>query len=100
MKWAVIKRKLARVDRSLDKAIDAAEMPGAVVYARMHRDGEVLEHVSERGFAVLRPERIPMRRETIFDVASLTKPVATTAGLALLVADGEIINTSAASAVS
>ncbi len=90
MKWSLIKRKLARVDRALDKAIDAAELPGAVVYARMGRDGEVLEHVSERGFAVLRPERIPMRRETIFDVASLTKPVATTAGLALLVADGEI----------
>ena len=70
MKWSLIKRKLARVDRALDKAIDAAETPGAVVYARMLRDGEVLEHVSERGFAVVRPERIPMHRETIFDVAS------------------------------
>ena len=90
MKWAVIKRKLARVDRALDKAIDAAEMPGAVVYARMHRDGEVLEHVSERGFAVVRPERIPMSRETIFDIASLTKPLATTTAIALLVNDGAI----------
>ncbi|MEE2663445.1 MAG: serine hydrolase domain-containing protein [Myxococcota bacterium] len=90
MKWSLIKRKLARVDRALDKAIDAAETPGAVVYARMLRDGETLEHVSERGFAVMRPERIPMRRETIFDVASLTKPVATATAIALLVADGEI----------
>ena len=90
MKWSVIKRKLGRVDRALDKAIDAAEMPGAVVYARMHREGEVLEHVSERGFAVVRPERIPMRRETIFDIASLTKPLATTTAIALLVNDGEI----------
>jgi len=90
MKWSLIKRKLARVDRALDKAIDAAETPGAVVYARMLRDGEVLEHVSERGFAVVRPERIPMHRETIFDVASLTKPVATTTAIALLVADGAI----------
>ena len=88
MKWAVIKKKLARVDRALDKAIDAAEIPGAVVYARMQRDGEVLEHVSERGFAVTRPERIPMRHGTIFDVASLTKPLATTTAILLLIDDG------------
>jgi len=90
MKWAVIKRKLARVDRALDKAIDSAEIPGAVVYARMQREGEVLEHVSERGFAVVRPERIPMRRETIFDIASLTKPLATTTSILLLVDEGAI----------
>ena len=90
MKWSLIKRKLARVDRALDKAIDGAEMPGAVVYARMAREGEILEHVSERGFAVLRPERIPVQRETIFDIASLTKPMATVTSIALLVADGEI----------
>ncbi|MCA9511853.1 MAG: serine hydrolase domain-containing protein [Myxococcota bacterium] len=90
MKWSVIKRKLAKVDRLLDKAIDAAEMPGAVVYARMHRDGELLEHVSERGFAVVRPERIAMRRETVFDVASLTKPVATATAIALLAHDGKL----------
>jgi len=90
MKWSLIKRKLARVDRALDKAIDDAEMPGAVVYARMRRDGELLEHRSERGFAVVRPERLPVRHETIFDVASLTKPLATATAIALLVADGEI----------
>jgi CubicO group peptidase (beta-lactamase class C family) len=90
MKWSLIKRKLARIDRALDKAIDDAEMPGAVVYARMRRDGELLEHRSERGFAVVRPERLPMRHDTIFDVASLTKPLATATAIALLVADGEI----------
>ena len=66
------------VDRALDKAIEAAEIPGAVVLARMPRDGEWLEHLSVRGLAVVRPERIPMARETIFDLASLTKPIATT----------------------
>ena len=90
MKWSVIKRKLERVDRALDKAIDAAELPGAVVYARMQRDGEVLEHRSERGFAAVRPERIPMQRETIFDLASLTKPMATATAILLLAADGRI----------
>lgn len=88
MRWAAIRRKLARVDRALDKAIERAQIPGAVVLARMPRDGERIEHVSVRGLAVTRPERIPMTRETIFDVASLTKPIATTTAVMLLVHDG------------
>ena len=46
MQWSLIRRKLAKVDRALDKAIEAAEIPGAVVLARMPRDGEIVEHVS------------------------------------------------------
>ena len=88
MKWSVIKRKLARAERALDKSIDRAEIPGAVVLARMPRDGEVIDCFLARGHAVLRPERIPMSREIIFDLASLTKPIATTTAVMLLVADG------------
>jgi len=88
MRHSAIERKLAKVDRALDKAIDAAEMPGAVVLARMPREGEILEHASVRGLAVVRPERLPMARETIFDLASLTKVMATTTGILLLVSDG------------
>ena len=62
MKWSIINRKLGKVDRAIEKAIEHAEMPGAVVLARMRRDGEILEHLCVRGFAVLRPERIPMTR--------------------------------------
>ena len=90
MKHALIRRKLARVDRALDKAIASAEIPGAVVLARMPRDGEVLEHCSVRGLASLRPERIPMARETIFDLASLTKPLATATAVMQLVAEGAV----------
>ncbi len=90
MKWSLINRKLGRVDRLLDKSIDAAEIPGAVLLARMNRDGERIEHLAVRGLAVVRPERIPMRPETIFDLASLTKPIATTTGLLLLVEEGAI----------
>jgi len=42
VKWSVVRRKLARVDRAIDKAIEAQEIPGAVVLARMPRDGELL----------------------------------------------------------
>ena len=87
MKWSVVRRKLARVDKAIDKAIEKAETPGAVVYARMPRKGEDMEHFSARGLAVVRPERIPMTRETLFDLASLTKPMATTTAIMLLVAD-------------
>lgn len=90
MRHSVIRRKLKRVDRALDKAIDAAEIPGAVVLAEMRRDGELLEHVSVRGLAVVRPERIPMARETIFDLASLTKVLATTTAILLLAQDGAV----------
>ncbi len=90
MKQALIRRKLARVDRALDKAIASSEIPGAVVLARMPRDGEVIEHCSVRGLAALRPERIAMTRETIFDLASLTKPLATASAVMLLVAEGAV----------
>jgi CubicO group peptidase (beta-lactamase class C family) len=87
---SVVKRKLARVDRAIDQAIAKAEIPGAVVLARMPMHGETLEHFSARGFAVLRPERIPMARSTIFDLASLTKPIATTTSILLLASDGAL----------
>ena len=90
MKWSAVRRKLGRVDREIDKAIARAEIPGAVVGARMPKNGETVEHFSERGLAVLQPERIPMTRRTIFDLASLTKPLATTTALLLLVDEGAV----------
>jgi len=90
VKWSIIRRKLGRADRAIDKAIANAQIPGAVLFARMTRDGETLEHVSARGLAVVRPERIPMARETIFDLASLTKPVATTTAVLLLADEGAL----------
>jgi CubicO group peptidase (beta-lactamase class C family) len=90
MKWSVINRKLARIERVIDKSIDNAEMAGSVVLARMPKEGELIEYQSVRGFALMRPERIPMRRDTIFDLASLTKPIATTTAVMLLIADGVI----------
>jgi CubicO group peptidase (beta-lactamase class C family) len=90
MKWSLVQRKLERVDRAIDKAIANAELPGAVVMSKVRRDDEFVEHLSERGMAVLRPERIPMTRDTIFDLASLTKPMATTTAIVQLVNDGAI----------
>jgi len=88
MKWSLIRRKLGRADRALERALDKGEIPGAVVLARMPRAGELVEYEAVVGNAVVRPERVPMRRDTIFDLASLTKPLATTGALLLLVRDG------------
>ncbi len=90
MKHSLIHRKLARVDRAIDKAIEAAEIPGAVVLAQMPREGEELTHCSTRGLAVVRPERLPMQRDTVFDLASLTKPIATATAILWLVHDGAV----------
>ena len=90
MKWSAVRRKLARVDKAIDKAMDKAEMPGAVLLARMPKHGEVIEHFSRHGLAVVRPERLPMNRDTIFDLASLTKPLATATSVMLLVRDGAV----------
>ncbi len=90
MKRSQVQRKLGRVDRALDKAIANAEIPGAVVVASLRHEDEEFLHCSVRGSSVLRPERLPMARETIFDLASLTKVMATTAALMQLVADGAV----------
>jgi CubicO group peptidase (beta-lactamase class C family) len=88
VKHAAIRRKLGKVDRALEKAIDATEIPGAVVLARMRRGVETLEYRGVRGHAVLQPERVPMAPDTIFDLASLTKVMATTTAVMLLAEQG------------
>jgi CubicO group peptidase (beta-lactamase class C family) len=90
VRWSAVRRKLGRVDRAIDKAIAGSEIPGAIVGARMPKNGETLEHFSERGLAMLQPERIPMTRQTIFDLSSLTKPLATTTAMLLLVDEGAV----------
>ena len=87
MKLAEVNRRLGKVERAIDRGDRAGELPGAVVMARM---GEALAYTRALGAATLVPERIEARENTIYDLASLTKVMATTASLMLLVADGRI----------
>ncbi len=87
MKLAEVNRRLGKVERAIEKAIELGELPGAVVMARM---GEALSYTRAVGAATLVPERIEARDHTIYDLASLTKVMATTASLMLLVGDGRI----------
>src|SRR5262249_10160394 len=83
-------RKAGGLDGVLGKAVATADVPGAGVLARASRAGERLEHRSVRGSAALRPEHVPMERETIFDLASLTKPLATATAVMGLAAEGAV----------
>jgi CubicO group peptidase (beta-lactamase class C family) len=58
-----------------------------VILARM---GEELSYARAFGAAALVPERIEARESTIYDLASLTKVLATTASVMLLVAENKL----------
>lgn len=68
-------------------AIDAGDMPGAIV--GLWHDGQwvLRETYGERA---VDPKPEPMTLNTIFDMASITKPVATATSTMLLVQDGRL----------
>ena len=79
--------RLARIDGVIAEAIRRGELPGAVVLVG-RRDRVVSRKAY--GSRALLPSREPMTVDTIFDVASLTKPVATATSVMILVERGRI----------
>jgi uncharacterized protein YbbC (DUF1343 family) len=79
--------RLASIDRVVSEAIDRGELPGAVVL--VGRRDRVLFRRAYGNRAVV-PAREPMTVDTVFDVASLTKPVATATSIMILVERGRI----------
>jgi serine-type D-Ala-D-Ala carboxypeptidase len=78
---------LARVEEALEDAVTRGVFPGAVL-----RVGVGAEAVFERavGARALEPERAEMHPDVVFDLSSLTKPLATTLAFFALVADGRV----------
>jgi CubicO group peptidase (beta-lactamase class C family) len=75
------------VDAELANAIEQGVFPGAAVIVK--QAGRVLyRHAC--GFRRLEPDRAPLDIETIFDVASLTKPLATTLAVLLCITEHSI----------
>ena len=68
-------------------AIAAGRVPGAVLGVTDAAGRMALLH---DGRAQIVPQAVPMREDTVFDLASLTKPVFTTAALLRLVAAGRV----------
>lgn len=82
-------RKLEAAWRSMEAAAERHEFGGAVALVQRH--GEVVLHRAT-GWAVREPkeERTPMALDTIFDLASLTKVVATLPSVLKLVDAGKV----------
>ena len=78
------KSRLERMRRVLSGYVERKEMPGLV--ALVSRNDDV--HVEELGTLAF-DNPAPMRRDTIFRIASITKPM-TAATLMLLVEDGTV----------
>ena len=78
---------LARIDGVVQEEIQAGHLPGAVVL--VGRGKKVLYHKAF-GLAIAEPVQEPMQKDTIFDLASLTKPLATAAAVMILVDRGKI----------
>src|SRR5256714_12953574 len=80
-------QRLALMDRVIDDAIQKKELPGAVVLVS-HR-GHIVWRKAY-GSRAVEPQREAMTTDTIFDLASLTKIVATATSVMILVERGEI----------
>ena len=78
---------LSSIARIVHKEIGAGRIPGAVVLVG---NEDRIIYRQAFGSAALRPERIPMTIGTLFDLASLTKVVATTTAIMQLVEQGKL----------
>src|SRR5579872_6039814 len=79
--------RLGVVDSIVQEAIRDDQIPGAVVL--IGHEGQVI-YRKTFGDRALEPRREPMSVDTIFDVASLTKVVATSIAVTQLVQKGEV----------
>ncbi len=77
----------AEVTRLVSAALEAGEAAGAVVSVGT-RQWSLFERAY--GYRMVEPAREPMTTETLFDLASVTKVVATTASVMLLVQEGRL----------
>ena len=79
--------RFAAVDSAIEAAIAAERMPGCVLVVGRH--DEVLLRKAYGSRALL-PDRVPMTLDTVFDLASLTKPLATSTSVMILVERGKV----------
>ncbi|MBN2265905.1 MAG: beta-lactamase family protein [Candidatus Aminicenantes bacterium] len=78
---------LARLDGLMEEAVARRDVPGAVLLV-VHRGRTVYRRAF--GLSQLVPEPRPMKADMIFDLASLTKPIATASAVMKLVESGRI----------
>lgn len=79
--------KLAAIDDLVAEGIAQKKMPGCVVLVARRGKIALLNAYGDRA---LKPERRPMTTDTLFDMASITKPVATATSVMLLIEQGKL----------
>lgn len=79
--------RMAQVDQLIDQAIQRGEIPGAVLL--VGQQGKTLYHKAY-GQRALQPQPQPMTPDTIFDLASLSKPVGCATAIMLLADRGKL----------
>lgn len=79
--------RLNRIDAVVQQAIDRDELPGAVIVV-LHQGKVVFRKAY--GLRAREPVRIVMTLDTLFDLASLTKPIATATAIMLLLEQGKV----------
>lgn len=82
-----IASRLKQLPGEVEQAIKQGKLPGAVIL--VGHDGRVVYHLAI-GYRTLTPRKSPMRMNTIFDMASCTKVVATTTAIMQLFQEGKI----------
>lgn len=75
------------VERAFEDAVERGAVPGATVVVRVGND---VAFEGAFGFRSIVPERAPMKIDTVFDLSSLTKALATTVAVMLLTRDGKL----------
>src|SRR5215468_9868722 len=81
------RQRLGHIDASVEAALKHGDCPGAVVLV-VHRDEVVFRKAY--GFASLEPDKKPLSVDALFDLASITKPVATASSILLLIEQGKL----------
>ena len=78
---------LRKLDATIDTAIAEGKLPGAVLYI-----GRVDNLVYQKAYGnrAVKPEPAAMTPDTIFDMASLTKPIATSTSIMILAERGKL----------
>ncbi len=79
--------RLARIDDAVEAAVADGDLPGAVVLVWSQGRTAYLKAFGRRA---VEPQSEPMTVDTIFDLASLTKVVATTTAVMMLVEEGRV----------
>jgi CubicO group peptidase (beta-lactamase class C family) len=79
--------KLAEIDTAVGAAIKRGDCPGAVVLV-VHAGA--VAYRKAFGNRAVKPDEVAMTADTVFDMASLTKPVATGTSVMILIQQGKL----------